>query len=244
MQNRWRPCLKANPIRLCDSVRQFGKVQVRFTAFDRGIERSIILALPLSLMASSAFCSRRLRSEGSSVVPETATGVTKAVADAVARTLVSCCARLSQRSAIRLIQKLSLRSTQVGTGSPALLTKCLVRMAGLLTHPFKHVRAFQVLFNQLDQVTGTKAKVQALVDHFQAVAPAEAAWALTLLLGKRRRRLITGRRLRDILRDRGGLPDWLIDDCYGQVGDSAETISLLWPAVQERLEGSDRTSQL
>ena len=101
------------------------------------------------------------------------------------------------------------------------------------------MRAFQILFNQLDQVTGTKAKVQALVDHFQAVAPAEAAWALTLLLGKRRRRLITGRRLRDILRDQGGLPDWLIDDCYGQVGDSAETISLLWPAVQERLEASD-----
>ena len=101
------------------------------------------------------------------------------------------------------------------------------------------MRAFQDLFNQLDQVTGTKAKVQALVDHFHAVDPAEAAWALTLLLGKRRRRLITGRRLRDILRDHGGLPDWLIDDCYGQVGDSAETISLLWPAVQERVEATD-----
>ncbi|MCB4399019.1 ATP-dependent DNA ligase [Synechococcus sp. MU1625] len=101
------------------------------------------------------------------------------------------------------------------------------------------MRAFQDLFNQLDQVTGTKAKVQALVDHFQEVDPGEAAWALTLLLGKRRRRLITGRRLRDILRDRGGLPDWLIDDCYGQVGDSAETISLLWPAVQQRVEATD-----
>ena len=113
-------------------------------------------------------------------------------------------------------------------------------MAGPLTHPVQaRMRAFQDLFNQLDQVTGTKAKVQALVDHFQEVDPGEAAWALTLLLGKRRRRLITGRRLRDILRDRGGLPDWLIDDCYGQVGDSAETISLLWPAVQERVEATD-----
>ncbi len=113
-------------------------------------------------------------------------------------------------------------------------------MAGLSIHPVPaRMRAFQNLFNQLDQVTGTKAKVQALVDHFQGVEPGEAAWALTLLLGKRRRRLITGRRLRDILRDRGGLPDWLIDDCYGQVGDSAETISLLWPAVQERVEASD-----
>ncbi len=113
-------------------------------------------------------------------------------------------------------------------------------MAGLFLHSVQaRMRAFQDLFNQLDQVTGTKAKVQALVDHFQEVDPAEAAWALTLLLGKRRRRLITGRRLRDILRERGGLPDWLIDDCYGQVGDSAETISLLWPAVQERVEATD-----
>ena len=113
-------------------------------------------------------------------------------------------------------------------------------MTGLLFHPVQaRMRGFQDLFNQLDQVTGTKAKVQALVNHFQEVAPEEAAWALTLLLGKRRRRLITGRRLRDILRDRGGLPDWLIDDCYGQVGDSAETISLLWPAVRERVEATD-----
>ena len=113
-------------------------------------------------------------------------------------------------------------------------------MAGLSIHPVPaRMRAFQDLFNQLDQVTGTKAKVHALVAHFQTVPPAEAAWALTLLLGKRRRRLITGRRLRDILRDRGGLPDWLIEDCYGQVGDSAETISLLWPAVQARVEATD-----
>merc|ERR1711991_955565 len=72
-------------------------------------------------------------------------------------------------------------------------------------------------------------------EYFGAVPSEDAAWALTLLLGKRRRRLITGRRLREILRDRGGLADWLIDDCHGQVGDSAETITLLWPAVMQNL---------
>ena len=97
------------------------------------------------------------------------------------------------------------------------------------------MEAFQALFDQLDRVTGTRAKVAALVDHFREADPEDAAWALTLLLGKRRRRLITGRRLREILRDRGGLSDWLIDDCHGQVGDSAETITLLWPAVMQNL---------
>ena len=86
------------------------------------------------------------------------------------------------------------------------------------------MKAFQALFDQLDRVTGTRAKVSALVEYFGDVPPEDAAWALALLLGKRRKRLITGRRLREILRDRGGLSDWLIDDCHGQVGDSAETI--------------------
>ena len=97
------------------------------------------------------------------------------------------------------------------------------------------MEAFQALFDQLDRVTGTRAKVTALVEHFRHAPPEDAAWAMTLLLGKRRRRLITGRRLREILRDRGGLSDWLIDECHGQVGDSAETITLLWPSVRHRI---------
>ena len=97
------------------------------------------------------------------------------------------------------------------------------------------MEAFQALFDQLDRVTGTRAKVSALVEHFRHAPPEDAAWAMTLLLGKRRRRLITGRRLREILRDRGGLSDWLIDECHGQVGDSAETITLLWPSVRHRI---------
>ena len=86
-----------------------------------------------------------------------------------------------------------------------------------------------------DQLTGTNTKVASLVNHIKSVHVEDAAWALTLLLGKRRRRLITGRRLREILRDHGDLPEWLINDCHGQVGDSAETISLLWPCVKERI---------
>ena len=97
------------------------------------------------------------------------------------------------------------------------------------------MKAFQALFDRLDQVTGTRAKVSALVNHFQTVPAADAAWALSLLLGQRRRRMITGRRLREILQEQSGLPQWLIDDCHGQVGDSAETISLLWPAVRQTL---------
>ena len=74
------------------------------------------------------------------------------------------------------------------------------------------MQAFQALFHQLDQVTGTRAKVSLLVEHFRSVPAADAAWSLALLLGKRRRRLITGRRLRTILELRGGIPEWLVDE--------------------------------
>lgn len=90
------------------------------------------------------------------------------------------------------------------------------------------MQRFAELIEQLEHCGGTKAKVSVLVDYFQQTPPAEAAWALQVLLGGARRRLITGRRLRQICLAATPLPEWLFDDCYAQVGDSAETIALLW----------------
>jgi DNA ligase-1 len=91
------------------------------------------------------------------------------------------------------------------------------------------MHAFCALFDALDGTTGTHARVASLEAYFRAADPADAAWALQLLLGRRRRRLITGRRLREIVVGLCGLPPWLVDDCHAQVGDSAETIALLLP---------------
>ncbi len=93
------------------------------------------------------------------------------------------------------------------------------------------MRAFADLFQQLERSSGTKARVEALATYLSAADPADGAWALALLLGKRRRRLITGRRLRQIALERSGLPEWLFDACHAQVGDSAETIALLLPQL-------------
>ncbi len=93
------------------------------------------------------------------------------------------------------------------------------------------MRAFCQLYEQLDRTSATGARVQALIDHFAAAAPADAAWAVHVLLGRQGKRLITGRRLRQICLAGSPLPEWLFDDCYAQVGDSAETIALLWQQV-------------
>ncbi len=97
------------------------------------------------------------------------------------------------------------------------------------SHP---VHAFCHLFECLDQSTGTKARVAALAAYFREAPAADAAWALQLLLGKRRRRLLTGRRLREICQGAAALPDWLFEACHAQVGDSAETIALLLPQLE------------
>jgi DNA ligase-1 len=77
--------------------------------------------------------------------------------------------------------------------------------------------------------------VRALVEYFGEVPPGDGAWALQVLLGNQRRRLLSSLRLRQICLEGTGLPAWLFDDCYRQVGDSAETIALLW---RQRSDGA------
>ena len=93
------------------------------------------------------------------------------------------------------------------------------------------MRRFADLYSALDASSGTQARVDALVAYFIGVDAADGAWALHVLLGKQGKRLITGRRLRQICLEGSPLPEWLFDDCYAQVGDSAETIALLWAQV-------------
>lgn len=101
------------------------------------------------------------------------------------------------------------------------------------------MRHFAALYRELDASRGTAARVAALVSYFQQRDPADAAWALHVLLGQQGRRLITGRRLREICLQDSPLPDWLFEDCYSHVGDSAETIALVWHQLCPRQPPGD-----
>ena len=105
------------------------------------------------------------------------------------------------------------------------------------------MEAFCELFHVLDETAGTEAKVQLLQSFFQAVSPGDGAWAVHVLLGRQKRRLITGRRLREICLEGCSWPDWLFDACYRQVGDSAETISLLWQDSSLAAPSSERLEE-
>ncbi len=97
------------------------------------------------------------------------------------------------------------------------------------------MKAFAELVDTLDRSSGSSRKVELLEQYLREIQPEDGGWALALLLDQRQRRLITGRRLRDILQSSVAIPNWLFDDCHSHVGDSAETVSLLWPQLSQQL---------
>jgi DNA ligase-1 len=91
------------------------------------------------------------------------------------------------------------------------------------------MRAFARLYTELDETTATTEKIAALVRYFRAAPPADAAWAVHFLIGRRPKRLVTSGNLRAWAAHEAGIADWLFEESYHAVGDLAETITLLLP---------------
>jgi len=101
------------------------------------------------------------------------------------------------------------------------------------------VRDFAALYWRLDATTSTNDKLAALRDYF-ATAPADdAACALHLLSGGKQSRAVSTTLLRQWAAEAAGIPLWLLEECYAQVGDLAETLALVLPPPEA---GSDDTS--
>jgi len=89
------------------------------------------------------------------------------------------------------------------------------------------VRRFSQLYRDLDATPSTREKVRAMVDYFAATPPADAAWAVHLLTGRRPKRLLGARQLRQWTARELAMPEWLVAETHAAVGDLAETIALL-----------------
>jgi DNA ligase-1 len=93
------------------------------------------------------------------------------------------------------------------------------------------MKRFAHLFRELDRSTATLDKRAALIRYFREAPPADAAWALYLLSGGKitgaRQRIATTGELRQWVGLLSGLPPWLVEASYDQVGDLAETLALL-----------------
>ncbi len=89
------------------------------------------------------------------------------------------------------------------------------------------MRDFAKLISQIDQTNSTNDKVQLMVDYFKSHDALTNAWAIFILMGKQKKRILTSARLRKILDAISDVPPWLMQECYSAVGDTAEMISLI-----------------
>ena len=100
------------------------------------------------------------------------------------------------------------------------------------------MRAFAELYDAIDRTTATQGKVAALVAYFESAPPADAALAVSFLIGRRPKRLVKSGNLRAWTAEAAGIPDWLFEESYAQAGDLAEAISLLVPESTDEPENS------
>ena len=95
---------------------------------------------------------------------------------------------------------------------------------------------FSKLFEELDSKNSINQKVNSLIKYFKSNSKLSNIWTIYLLIGKRNKRFISGKSLREYYADIYKMPLWLIETCYAKVGDSAEVISLL---LQDKLLEKD-----
>jgi DNA ligase 1 len=96
------------------------------------------------------------------------------------------------------------------------------------------MREFAELITQLDQTNKTNAKVDALVNFFKNAPEEDKLWGIAILTGRRPRRTVNTTQLQMWAIELSGIPSWLFDESYNNVGDLSETIALLLPEPQSR----------
>lgn len=98
------------------------------------------------------------------------------------------------------------------------------------------MRKFVALFDHIDQTQSTNEKVLHIKNYFISCSDEDGAWALFFLCGHRLKRFISSRMLLTWSLELIQLPDWLIEESYASVGDTAETISLLLPRQEAEIK--------
>ncbi len=95
------------------------------------------------------------------------------------------------------------------------------------------MKAFTDLYTALDETTKTNEKIAALRQYFQSEAPADCAWAIYFLTGRKPKQLIQTPKVVAWAIQTANIADWLFAESYDAVGDLAETIALLLPAAEK-----------
>lgn len=91
------------------------------------------------------------------------------------------------------------------------------------------MKRFTELVHQLERAASRAAALGALEGFRKVASPEDGALVDKLLAGERLAAGVPTRRLRVWATDLSGYPPWMVEACYRQVGDLADTLALLLP---------------
>lgn len=100
------------------------------------------------------------------------------------------------------------------------------------------MKHFAELISSLESSNKTTAKVDAIVHYLNTANEKDKLWFLALFTGKRPKRPINTNFLKMWALEIVQLPEWLFLESYSAVGDLGETLSLILPAAENRIEKS------
>jgi DNA ligase 1 len=89
------------------------------------------------------------------------------------------------------------------------------------------LQLFAQLVTELSSSTKTNDKLQSLVDYFATAPDADKVWVIALFSGRRPRRGVNLKLMRQWCIELAQIPDWLFTECHHTVGDFSETLALL-----------------
>ena len=93
------------------------------------------------------------------------------------------------------------------------------------------MKNFAQLIKTIDSTNKTNLKVAALTEYFQTAADNDKLWAIAILSHRRPKRPVNTTLLRQWATEISDIPLWLFEESYHIVGDLAETIALILPAI-------------
>jgi DNA ligase-1 len=98
------------------------------------------------------------------------------------------------------------------------------------------MRHFADLINALETTNKTNAKIDAIIDYLERAPDEDKVWFIALFTGKRPKRNVNTNYMKEWALEITGLPFWLFQESYSSVGDLGETLSLILPPPQEKIE--------
>ena len=101
---------------------------------------------------------------------------------------------------------------------------------------------FANLVSELSASTKTNEKIQSLVDYFAIAPDADKVWVIAIFSGRRPRRAVNSRLMREWCIEMVNIPEWLFNECYHTVGDLSETLALLLPDVKNENQKTESLS--